>query len=221
MYRLIKVLFFALIVKPLVLFWLGLNTYSKDSLPTKGPAIIVANHNSHLDTLVLMSLYPLSTIHRIQPVAAADYFLTSRFMAWFSLNIIGIIPIKRRATKLPSSLFQKCHEALAKNHILILFPEGSRGKPEKMSELKRGVYHLIKSQPSINVTPVALHGLGRALPKGERIFVPFNCDIMVGETIHFLDDAKQYTDALSVSLNELLDQCPTKQSEEVNERFDN
>ena len=95
MYRCIKVLFFALLVRPLVLVGLGLNIINRKYLPTRGPAVIAANHNSHLDTLVLMSLFPLAKVHRVRPVAAADYFLANRFLAWFSQNVIGIIPLDR------------------------------------------------------------------------------------------------------------------------------
>lgn len=84
MERVLKILFFALIVKPLTFVILGLNIRSREKLPKKGPAIIAANHNSHLDTMVLMSLYPLSQIHQIRPVAAADYFLSGKFRSWFS-----------------------------------------------------------------------------------------------------------------------------------------
>ena len=77
MHRFIKVLFFGLIVKPIVFVVLGLNIRGRDNLPLTGPAILIANHNSHLDTMVLMSLYPLKQIHKIRPVAAADYFVES------------------------------------------------------------------------------------------------------------------------------------------------
>ncbi|MCA9022341.1 MAG: 1-acyl-sn-glycerol-3-phosphate acyltransferase, partial [Planctomycetaceae bacterium] len=60
MERALKILFFALFVRPIVFIVLGLNLRGKPNLPLEGPALIAANHNSHLDTLVLMSLYPLS-----------------------------------------------------------------------------------------------------------------------------------------------------------------
>ncbi len=95
MSRILKVLFFALFIKPIVFIVLGLNVRFRERLPLKGPAILAPNHNSHLDTMVLLSLYPLSVIHKIRPVAAADYFLKNRFFAWFSLSVIGIIPLDR------------------------------------------------------------------------------------------------------------------------------
>jgi 1-acyl-sn-glycerol-3-phosphate acyltransferase len=211
MNRVIKILFFALLVKPLVLLGLGLNVFFKSRLPKSGPAILLANHNSHLDTLVLMSLYPLSLIHKVRPVAAADYFLSNKLLAWFSLNVIGIIPIQRQPIRDKKTLFEACYTALDNGDILLLFPEGSRGQPEQLSALKRGVHHLIKQQKSLNVTPIVLHGLGRALPKGERVFVPYNCDVVIGEPILFIEDAKEYIDSVSSALTSLLDACITRQ----------
>jgi len=210
MARFLKVIFFAFFIKPIVFFWLGLNVFFKERLPTGGPAILVANHNSHLDTMVIMSLYPLRDIHKVRPVAAADYFLSNKLLAWFSLNVIGIIPIKRGRVNANNSMFDECHQALSDGHILLLFPEGSRGEPEQLSVLKRGVHHLIKTRTDINVVPIMMHGLGRALPKGEALLVPFNCDVVIGEPIPFIDDAKQYVQILSDTLNALLALCLTR-----------
>ena len=181
MNRFLKILFFAIIVKPLIMIVLGLNLRNKKNLPVKGPAIIAANHNSHLDTMVLMGLFPLSQIHRIRPVAAADYFFKNKMLKWFSLNIIGIIPLDRKSRKRKDELFAGCKQALEGHDILILYPEGSRGKAEEMTQLKKGIFHIATMVPDTKITPVVMHGLGKALPKGEALFVPFNCDVIIGE----------------------------------------
>lgn len=182
MKRVIKILFFALIVKPVVFVLLGLNIRGRENLP-KGGAVIAPNHNSHLDTLVIMSLYPLCEIHKIRPVAAADYFMKNRFISWISTNCIDIIPLDRSGDSTQEELFKKPHEALQNGDVLILFPEGSRGKPEQMTRLKKGLYYLLKDKKDIPIFPVAMQGLGNTLPKGEALFVPFNCQIVVGNAI--------------------------------------
>ena len=210
--RCLKILFFGLFVKPVVLFGLGLNVFFKHKLPQTGPAIVLANHNSHLDTMVLMSLYPLSKIHKVRPVAAADYFLKNKLLAWFSLNVIGIIPLQRECIRDKDVLFKSSFKALDNGDILILFPEGSRGKPEELSVLKRGVHHLIQDRESLTVTPVMMHGLGRALPKGEALLVPFNCDVVVGDKLLFNQDSKLYINSITEALNTLLALCMTRQT---------
>jgi 1-acyl-sn-glycerol-3-phosphate acyltransferase len=63
----------------------------------------------------------------------------NRLLKWFSLTCIGIIPLDRNARLKKSELFADCYKALDEGDILILFPEGTRGDPEKMSTIKKGV----------------------------------------------------------------------------------
>ncbi|KAA3649031.1 MAG: 1-acyl-sn-glycerol-3-phosphate acyltransferase [Proteobacteria bacterium] len=212
MNRLIQLLFFALVVKPLVLIVLGLNIRGKKLLPMNGPSVIVANHNSHLDTMVLMSLFPLFKMHKVRPVAAADYFLKNRLMAWFSLKIIGIIPLERSGKANKNTLFNECHQALDNGEILVLFPEGSRGEPDKMSPLKKGVYHLIKDRNDVSVTPVVMNGLGFALPKGEGLLVPVNVDVIIGTAIDKASNAESFVNQLTNEFRHLKELCITKQN---------
>ncbi len=195
--------FFAFLVRPLMLLVLGLNVRGRENMPVNGPAIILANHNSHLDTLSMMSLFPLNSLPQVKPVAAMDYFLSSKPFAWFALNIIGILPISRQGGSNPLA---GSVDALKEGKILILFPEGSRGQPEEMSEFKRGAALLCRMNPDVAVYPVFMHGLGKALPKGSRLLVPFILDIFIGESFTYKDAGSQFMPRVQREMQALADQ---------------
>lgn len=198
---LLRRLFVVLVAWPVALVLIGIHVRHRERLPARGPAIVAANHNSHLDTLTLLSLFPLSIIPRVRPVAAADYFLSNRLLAWVSTRLVGILPIARKVRKTDPLL--GCYEALQRGEILIVFPEGSRGEPERMGELKTGIAHLAERHPDVPVVPVFLHGLGLALPKGEALLVPRFCDVYVGEAIRWTGERGSFMHALHGSLEQL------------------
>jgi 1-acyl-sn-glycerol-3-phosphate acyltransferase len=204
--NLIRILFALLIIRPLVFIVLGINVRHRQRLPHQGPAIIVANHNSHLDTLVLLTLFPLSRLHKIRPVAAADYFLKNRFLAWFSLHIMNIIPLERKKARHKDGLFAEVYRALDRGELIILYPEGSRGEPEQVQKYKSGIYHLVKERPETPIYPVFMHGLGKALPKGDFILVPFFCDVFVGQPFYWQSNRRAFMDDLQNHMQQLADE---------------
>lgn len=189
-----------MIVKPLVLIILGLNIRHKNNLPKKGPAIIVANHNSHLDTIVLMTLFPLKLLPKLRPVAAADYFLKNKIISWFALNVIGIIPIDRKKRVSADKVFKNITDAIDNKDIIILYPEGSRGEPEKLEHFKTGTAHLAEMRKEVPITPVFLHGLGKALPKGDWVLVPFFCDVFIGKSLKYTQCKKSFMHDLDLQM---------------------
>jgi 1-acyl-sn-glycerol-3-phosphate acyltransferase len=202
--KLLRWIFYAVIVRFVVLVVLGLNVRHRERLPQQGPAILVGNHNSHLDTLVLFSLLPIKQLPQVRAAAAADYFLRNRALAWFATEIVGIVPVTRKISAHNDPL-AGCSAALERGDILIFFPEGSRGEPERMGQFKRGIAHLVKRHPGVPVIPVYLHGLGKALPKGEGLLVPFFCDVFVGEALR-LEAGEGCMDALNAAMQALADE---------------
>ncbi len=192
------------ILRPIVFGLFGVNLYHRAHLPDAGPAIVVANHNSHLDTLVLMAMFPLRLQEFLRPVAASDYFLRNRCLAWIALNLLGIIPLKRGGyCRNDGDPLAGCVAALDRNEILIVYPEGSRGEPERRAVLKTGIAHLSRRRPEVPVVPVFLHGVGKVLPRGAMIPVPFICDATVGRAITWTEDRVSFMAALETEMTSL------------------
>ena len=202
MNRLLRSAFFLLMVRPVLTLVLGAQVRGRALLPGAGPAIIVANHNSHLDTLTILTMFRIKDLPILRPVAAADYFLRTRLGSWFALNIIGIIPIVRGGHGGGNPL-APCEQALDRGEILILFPEGSRGEPEVMAAFKRGVAHLARARPHVPVHPLFIHGLGKALPKDSVLLVPFNCNIVAGEPFFWDGDMDRFMNTLRARMEDL------------------
>lgn len=210
MNQILRIAFFAFIVRPLMMIVLGTNVRRSELLPTSGPAIIVANHNSHLDVFALMNVLGLKRLQIVRPVAAADYFMTRRLRRWFATRIVGIIPIDRSKIRREKGKhpLDPISEVLEANGIVLLFPEGTRGEPEKMDEFQSGVAHIARRHPDIPITPVFMHGLGKALPKGEALLVPFFCDMFVGKPLDSQLKKRELMNQLSSSMDELATELP-------------
>ena len=199
-----RMLFFVLVVKPLLLVVIGLHVRNRDRLPDRGPAILAANHNSHLDTLALMCLLPLRLLPKVRPVAAAEYFQRNRLLARFATRIIGIMPLQQSAgAHGMAEQFTRIDRALERGEILILFPEGSRGEPERLSQFKTGIGYIAARHPEVPVIPVLLHGFGKTLPKGEALLVPFFCDVFVDEPMEHHADRKAFVCAYERRMEQL------------------
>jgi 1-acyl-sn-glycerol-3-phosphate acyltransferase len=197
-----------LIVRPIARLLFGLDAIGVEHLPKDGPAIIAANHNSHVDTIVLLCLFPSKLLPKLRPVAAADHFDKGGFGSWFSRNIIGIIPIKRGGATRGEDVLLGAKEALQRGEILVVFPEGSRGAPEEMTRFKTGVARLVEYMPNAAVTPVFLQGAGRSLPKDAKLLVPFNTTAVIGEPLTWNGSHHGFVDELRARIETLKAQAP-------------
>ena len=169
---------------PLFLKLIGVRTAPKNYLKSSAQYIIVANHNSHIDTMALMSSIPFKDLKRTHPVAAATYFGKNSWLAVLSKLFVNTILIKRSEEGGESTALDVLDHYLSKGHSLIIFPEGSRGEPEKMQAFRKGIGVLLQRNPQVPYIPVYIQGTGKILPKGERLIVPYDAQLIFGPARH-------------------------------------
>lgn len=149
--------------------------------PSERQRIYFANHSSHLDTVILWAAIPPGYRRRTRPVAAADYWGKGRIQRHIALNVLNAVLIERQARG--SDPLEPLKAALAAGDSLILFPEGTRAAESLPGAFKPGLFHLAKTFPTVELVPVFLDNLRRALPKGSLFPVPLSCVARFGAPI--------------------------------------
>lgn len=203
--NLVQILFFLLLLRPFMALCIGLRVRGRERLPAKDPFLLVANHASHMDTLTLLSLFPLRRLRKVRPAAAADYFERNALVAAVTRTLFNILPIQRLKKGRTADPIETMAAALAGGETLILFPEGTRGAGGELAPFKPGAALLAERLPEIPVVPCFLEGMGRILPKGEFIPVPFFCEIRIGAPFHPRGDRAAIAAAIETAVRELRD----------------
>lgn len=196
--------FFTLFIRPFVTLFIGLRVSGFEHLPRRDPFILVANHSSHLDTICLLSLFRILRLRRIRPVAAADYFERNAFTSLVSRVLFNILPIPRKDFTPENHPLKRMHAALQHGDSLIIFPEGTRGSGE-LGKFRSGVARLASETTGIPVIPAFLVNMGRSLPKGELIPVPFFCEVRLGAPVALSGDTSEMTAQIENAVRSLGD----------------
>ncbi|WP_422083760.1 lysophospholipid acyltransferase family protein [Ulvibacterium sp.] len=183
MQKLILQLIYSIFIRGFLKLIVGVKFGDSKFLLNEEQFIIVANHNSHLDTMSLMASVPRQLIHKIKPVAAQDHFGKTKLQEKFSNFFINslLIPRKRDKENPDNDPINKMVRALENGSSLILFPEGTRGEPEKEQPLKPGIGLVLSQRPDIKYVPAYMTGMGKAMPKGDNLIVPTSATLIYGQ----------------------------------------
>lgn len=196
-------IFYQWIVQPWLRFIIGVRFKNRETFDGLDQFIIVANHNSHFDTVSILAALPDIHLLDTHPVAAGDYFGSSPIKAWLTTSLINTILINRNRKGEGLSTIDVLDGELKKGKSLILFPEGTRGKPGILENFKSGIAVLLKKNPDVPFIPVYLDGFGRVLPKDSNLIIPLNCMVRFGSPLT-LDENTSIEENLEIIKQEIL-----------------
>ncbi|MBV9632733.1 MAG: 1-acyl-sn-glycerol-3-phosphate acyltransferase [Xanthobacteraceae bacterium] len=149
--------------------------------PGSRARIYFANHNSHLDFVLIWSVLPGALRQVTRPVAGADYWLKGQARRLIIERVFNAVLIDRTAASQEHNPVTRMIAALDEGASLILFPEGTRNMTEaRLLPFKSGLYHLAKARPDVELVPVWIENLNRVMPKGEIVPIPLLCTVTFG-----------------------------------------
>ena len=121
------------------------------------------------------------------------------------LSIVSIANMCRRYARKVHN-FHILLPWLHRDFTVVIFPEGTRGQPEQRQPLKNGISRILQARPEITITPVFMYGLGKSLPNGEALLVPFVCEVNVGEALSWAGDRARLMSLLETAFVHLKDE---------------
>jgi len=158
----------------------GTHVFSQAAFPS-APFVVIANHSSHWDTMVIWACLPHTLRDLVRPVAGGDYWGTNKIRRWFLTEVLRGVMVPRGGVNRSNHPIAGLASVLEQGECLLLFPEGTRSTSNELSEFKSGLYYLIAACSfSVEILPVGLVNLQRIAPKGESVPVPLICSVRIG-----------------------------------------
>lgn len=153
--------------------WLRFRARGFEKVPLYGPAILVINHQSFLDGMIVG--LPLSRPIRY---LARDSLFHVPFLGWLLRNSYAI-PINREKG---GSSIRTAVEQLKQGFLVGIFPEGTRSGNNEIGHIKPGFIALIR-RAGVPVIPVGIAGAGAALPRNTWFPRHKTCRVVCGDPI--------------------------------------
>uniref|UniRef100_A0A8C3Q5Z4 1-acyl-sn-glycerol-3-phosphate acyltransferase n=1 Tax=Geospiza parvula TaxID=87175 RepID=A0A8C3Q5Z4_GEOPR len=191
--------FLRTLIMPLkYIFGIQIVVKGKENLRTKKPFVLVLNHQTSLDILVMMEILP----RRCVPIAKKEILYMGTFGLACWLAGVIFIDRKRREESI-GTLTEVAHSLHKDNLRVLIFPEGTRNHGGSMLPFKRGAFQLaVKAQ--VPIIPVVLSSYDNFYNQKEKKFTPGKMTIQILPEVETLglgpDDVPKLTEQVRDSM---------------------
>jgi long-chain acyl-CoA synthetase len=166
----------------------------------RGPVIFAANHQSHMDTPVILAALPARLRYRVAPAMAKEFFKAHFFpaghsrRAYFtnSLNyylaalFFNAFPLPQREAGARQTL-QYIGEVLDGGFSVLIFPEGRRTQAGEIDRFRPGI-GMIGARLDVPVVPVRIDGLDKVLHSTWKMAKPGRVRVAFGMPLRLAGD---------------------------------
>lgn len=129
----------------------------RDKIRPGATYVMIANHQSFLDILVLFRLFT-----HFKWVSKAEMFRIP-CLGW-NMTLNRYVKLRRGSAESIEQMMQACREHLAEGSSVMIFPEGTRSEDGRLRHFKHGAFTLARSA-SVPLLPIVIEGTSPALPK--------------------------------------------------------
>jgi 1-acyl-sn-glycerol-3-phosphate acyltransferase len=152
----------------------GLRVYHSDRLPKTGGVLVVCNHQSYLDPILVAVGMPRA----FHPMARESLFRLAPF-AWLIRSLYAF-PVRRASADLGA--VREALRRLKGGAVVLVFPEGTRTRDGSIGPLQGGPI-VIAARAGVPVVPMVIDGAFEAWPRGNRLPHPATVRVACGHPL--------------------------------------
>lgn len=135
------------------------------------PAVIICNHQSHIDLMCTLMLSPKIV------VLTNDWVWNNPFYGRI-IKFAEFYPVSNGA----EAGLGKMKELMDRGYSILVFPEGTRSEDCSVQRFHKGAFYLARQLKS-DIVPLFIHGFGHVLPKKDFMLRPGNLFMQVGKRV--------------------------------------
>lgn len=154
--------------------YLGTRSIGLQNVPTEGGALLVSNHQSFLDPVVVGV-----HIRREVQFMARDTLFGHPLFGWL-IRAVNAFPVRRNTADLGA--IKEAMRRLKQGHLLLMFPEGTRTPDGRVQPLLPGMFAIAK-KAGVPIVPVLIDGVFKAWPRHQLLPVPGDVIVEYGRPI--------------------------------------
>ncbi len=199
--RLIRRLALSVIILPLTHLCARIRITGLDRLNAlDGPVIFASNHQSHLDTPVILAALPARWRHSVAPAMWREFFdahfhpaghsLARRLMSslafYLATLLFNAFPLSQEEVGVRATL-RHIGDLVSEDWSILIFPEGERSLSGEVESFQPGI-GMIGARMRVPVVPVRLRGVDRVLPRHSKWIHPGAVEVAFGAPLELHGD---------------------------------
>lgn len=166
----------------------------------KGPVILASNHQSHLDTPLILAALPPRWRYSVAPAMLKEFFdahfhperhsfvrrLTSGLNFYLATLLLNCFPLPQQEAGMRETV-RHIGDLVSDGWSVLIFPEGERVTSDEIKTFQPGV-GMIGSRLRVPVVPIRLRGVYRVLPRYSKMIHPGPVEVAFGAPIDLKGD---------------------------------
>ena len=157
-----------------------INVYGQDNVPKDRNVVFISNHQGDFDIAIFMALIPKNKGF----VAKIELNKIPILRTW--MKYLGCVFIDRKDLRQSLNTINQAINFVKNGHSMVIFPEGTRSKSDKIGNFKPGSFKLA-TKTNAPIVPVTIDGSYKIKEQNKGFIKPNTVNVYIHEPI-FLED---------------------------------